>query len=244
MPLILSATSLAVGPGITASFQASGGTPPYTYTVGSGGAGGTISPTGVYTAPAQVAASVGQSYDIVTVTDVLLATSSRQILVAYPLQLFCDIIQQELNLDNGRVYLWDQKIMQPKDYGLYVAVGVVSAKPFGNTNKFNGDTMQAEQSVNMQANLSIDIISRGTEARDRKEEVIMALMSDYAQQQQNANGFYIGKISDSFKNLSQEDGAAIPYRFTISVNMQYAVRRLKSVGYFDTFETVEFKTEP
>jgi hypothetical protein len=47
-----------------------------------------------------------------------------------------------------------------------------------------------------------------------------------------------------FVNLSMIDGDAIPYRFNISVNMQYFVRKVKAVAYFDDFADVEVTTEP
>jgi hypothetical protein len=87
----------------------------------------------------------------------------------------------------------------------------------------------------MLAVTDIDIISKGPAARDRKEEIILAFNSNYAQQQQDANSFYIGKISTGFLNLSDIDGAAIPYRYRISVNMQYAFQKASPVSRFDTF---------
>ena len=147
-----------------------------------------------------------------------------------------------MDLENDQVYLWDQKVIIPKDYRLYIAVEVLSCKPFANNNEFqsNGTSLS---SVNMQATLSVDIFSRGPSARDRKEEVILALMSNYAQSQQEANSFYVGKLSPTFTNLSNIDGAAIPYRFNISVNIQYFVIKSKAVPYYDDFENVEVTTE-
>jgi hypothetical protein len=127
--------------------------------------------------------------------------------------------------------------MQPTDTNLYVAVSVPSCKPFGNSNRSlsSGGGLQSDQFVSMLAVTDIDIISKGPAARDRKEEIILAFNSNYAQQQQDANSFYIGKISTGFLNLSDIDGAAIPYRYRISVNMQYAFQKASPVSRFDTF---------
>lgn len=233
MSLILTSSVTAMATGRQTSFLASGGVAPYVYSIAPGGAGGTINPsTGLYTAPLSTTGK-----DNIIVTDATLATATKSILSCTPLELFCDILQTEMGLAQGRVYLWDQKIDQPKDNGLYIAVGVLSCKPFGNNTPIDGSGagLNAVQSVNMFATLSVDIISRGPEARDRKEEVIMALNSIYSQSQQEANSFYIAKISSGFNNLSNIDGAAIPYRFNISVNMQYFVTKTKAVPYFDDF---------
>ena len=136
------------------------------------------------------------------------------------------------------MYFYNQKINLPRDQKLYIAVGVLNAKAFGNTNTKDpsGVGLVEEQVVNMQNILSVDIMSRSTDAFFRKEEVLMALNSQYSQNQQTANSFYIAKISSSFVNLSDQDGAAIPYRFNISVSMQYALKKSKPVSYYDTIE--------
>jgi hypothetical protein len=62
----------------TKTFTATGGSPPYTYSVVGGGAGGTIvAATGVYTAPA----AVGGGIDMVRVTDAASVTSTSTVTV-------------------------------------------------------------------------------------------------------------------------------------------------------------------
>lgn len=236
--IAMTQSKTAVGAGITASFLAAGGTSPYVYSVQLGGAGGTInSSTGVYTAPVIVNSNPLLLYDTVIATDNVGAEVSSTIFVGTPLLLFCEIIQNQMALTSDHIYLWDQKLFQPRDSSLYVAVSVMSCKPFANTNYFDGT--DSIQSVNMYAQLQLDIISRGPEARDRKEEVIMALNSDYSKTQQGSNSFYIGQLPPGahFVNLSNIDGAAIPYRFSISVSMQYFVKKTQVVPYFTTFPT-------
>lgn len=154
-----------------------------------------------------------------------------------PLELFCQIIQHEMNLDNSQVFLWDQKIFLPTDQRLYVTVSVESCKPFGNSRTYigSGNNLQEQQSVNMQATLGVNLLSRGPDARDRKEEVILALKSTYSQALQEANGFYVATLSDRFINLSEIDGAAIPYRFHIYVNIQYQVSKTKNIPFYSQF---------
>lgn len=244
MAITISQSATAVGANGPASFYATGGVAPYTYAVLTGGAGGSInSSTGMYAGPTTISSVVSRAYDTIQVTDSALATATAQILVGLPLTLFCEIIQRELGLANGRVFLWDQKINEPKDDGLFVVVSVPSCKPFGNINRQASITggYESQQFVSMLARLNIDIISRGSAARDRKEEVILALGSTYAQQQQEANAFLIGKLpsNSGFINLSALDGNAIPYRYRISCNIQYAVSKTRPIEYFDTFDPAE-----
>lgn len=253
MSLSLSVSLTAMAPGRSTAVTGQGGVEPYTYSIVPGGAGGAIVPVGggsveaVYTAPAAMPTNPAQQMVTLKVVDDENAEATAQIMIGDPLLLFCEIIQRELGLADGRVYLYNQKIMMPKDDGLWIAVGVLNCKPFGNTNRpeTGGEGVQADQSVNMLANLSLDVTSRSTAALFRKEEVIMALASTYAIQQQQRNSFFIGKLPSGgqFVNLSTVDGSAIPYRFNISVNVQYFARKVKQDSYFDQFAPVEVTTE-
>lgn len=253
--LSLSQSATAIAANITSSFLANGGTPPYTYSIRQngkfavGGAGGTInSSTGVYTAPNAVNGNPQMQYDIIVATDNAGNQALGQILVGDPLLLVRDIIQNQLGLDDDHIYLWDQKLFQPKDFGLYVAIGVQSLKPFSNISELDGSgsgTLNAQQWSSWRAVLSLDIISRGPAARMQKEQVLMALASPYSIQQQERNSFNVGKlpVGSQFVNLSNPDGAAIPYRFNISISLQYFAALTSSFGFYDTF-TRQINTNP
>jgi hypothetical protein len=238
--LNLMQTYTAIGPGITASFQAYGGSGSgYVYTVRSGGCGGTIvNDTGIYTAPGSVSENPATISDVIQVRDSSGNIATASILVGTPLLLLCDILQNQLGLDSNHIYVWDQKLFQPTDNLLYIAVSVPNCKPFGNTTEYdaNGNSIQ---SVNMVAEIGIDIISRGPAARDQKELVLMALQSVYSEQQQEANSFQISRLSHSFVNLSEIDGAAIPYRYRIGMNLTYFVKSTQAIPYFNVFSTTQ-----
>lgn len=229
---------LAIAPLVPFPFGLGGGTPPYVYSIQSGP--GTINPT-----TGEFIASPGRGTGIVRVTDSLGAYAEASVLVGDPLLLVCDIIQTEMGLANGRVYLWDQKINSPTDNGIFVAISQLSAKPFANNRQYDPTTgLKTLQSVNMSSVVSFDIISRDSSARERKEEILLALNSVYAEQQMELNAFRIFPLSQAFTNLSSIDGAAIPYRFSISCNLQYTVVKTKSVDYFDTFAAASVTTDP
>jgi len=234
MTLTLTQSATALSPNSPASFRAIDGLEPYVYSVISTYPGGVIDPdTGAYIAPSAYSSVPQYAYDMIQVTDANNDTASAQILVGNALMLFCDIIQSEMNLNPGRVYLWNQKLMQPVDAGLYVAVSQAWCKCIANVNELNGT--EQNQFVAMMSQMDVNVISRGPLARDRKEEVLMALKSIYSTQQQHANGFKIGTVPTGFIDLSRLDGAAIPYRFQISVALQYVVEKPKAADYYDTF---------
>lgn len=241
MSLVLLQNVSAIAPGRQTPFEASGGVTPYTYSVLAGGAGGTIASDGRYTAPLS---STG--LDTIQVIDGASKKATATIMVSTPLELVCNVLQQGMGLENGQVYLWDQKIFIPTDSRLYVAVSLIAPRCFANNSSPNPITggLSQVQSANFSAMLDIDILSRGPEARVRKEEVLLALNSQYSEQLQNANGFRIFNVPTSFVNLSEEDGAAIPYRFKITVAVQYFVSSVKAAQYFDTFSTPVISIEP
>ncbi len=239
--MILTPSSATVNQGGSRQFVASGGVAPYTYSLVSGV--GSIHPTtGIYTAPAQMGVAVVRATD----SDVIPSTVDANVAVASALSLLADIIRQEMGLANDQVYLWDQKFDIPNDYRLYIAIGVQSAKPFGTSRDMDtsGVGIIETMSVNMQATASIDLLSRGPDARDRKEEVLLALKSTYSIQQQDAYGFMVAPHTVGFVNLSELDGPAIPYRFNLSLNLQYKVTKARVIEYYDNFPTPEILINP
>lgn len=229
MPLALLPTRAIVSPNLTTPFEATGGTEPYVYSVDPGGAGGSIDSNGLYTAPG----SFGN--DVIRVVDDDLNEATSTVAILSPLEIFCDILQTEMDLDEGRVYLWDQKINSPTDFGLFIAVGVLAVKPFGVKSEINPATGEETQSANFQSDLSVDVISRDTSALYRKEEIILALRSLYCEQQQALNSMRVFPLAPRFVNLSGMDGAAIPYRFSYTVRIQYMINKTKVSPYFDQF---------
>lgn len=244
MPLILEQEATAIGLGRQTTFVASGGTAPYTYSLVAGGAGGSINPsTGVYTAPNNP--TEFKSFQEILVTDDDSATATAYLVLGRPIILFCEILQREMELDRDRVYLWDQKLKSPTDSGIFIAVSNPIVKPYSNIRRWDGGEEETQQQLNVMAVVDVDIISRDISAFFRKEEVLLALNSQYSLQQQENYGFSIAKLPvyPMFKNLNEIDGAAIPYRYRISVNLNYAYAKAKDTDFFDTFEAVEITTE-
>lgn len=154
-----------------------------------------------------------------------------------------DILKAEMGLTPNQVWIYSQKRKIPPATGLWVVIEFLTGRPYGSKSQFNSDTLQEEQSVNMSALFTIDIFSRNTEALDRKEEILMAMGSIYAQQLQEKFSFKIGRVPVTFNNLSQVEGTAILYRFQITFQVSYAVEKKKSADYYDTFTHTE-ETEP
>ena len=247
MTLTVRQTYTAVGPSGFVSFQGYGGIEPYLYTLAPNGAGGSINPTtGNYRAPEVAPTDPKFAYDKIIVTDYAGDVGESQVLVGTPLILFAEVIQRELGISQDRMRLWDQKLFSPKDAGLYVVITNPWNKVFGISNHPLpvGSELDQAQRVSMLSGVDIELISRDMSAFYRKEDAILAMTSTYAQQQQTAFGFFIAPLSKNFLNVSQIDGAAIPYRYRISVNIQYAYAKTKASPSFDQFSAADVNTDP
>ncbi len=244
MSLSILPVRAALGVNTPQPFSGVGGTAPYSYSMVSGN--GTVNPsTGLYTAPATVP-PLGPTTprNIVRVTDALGAKADAVVQVLTPLMLLCDVLATELDLP-GRVWVWDQKIDEPTDQEMYIIVQALVPKPFSSSRFYRGvsSSLQEHIAVNMNVVTSIDIKSRGPAARDRITEVIAVLNSTYSEQQQGLNSFRIFPLTSNIINLNELDGAAIPYRYNLSVAIQYTETKIKSIPYYNTFADPEVETE-
>lgn len=158
------------------------------------------------------------------------------------LKLICQIIEHELNIP-GQVWIYNNKINIPADNKLYVIVSFLSEQIIGNNAFYEVNeqgSMNEVSTVNSVASITVDILSRSTLARDRKSEILMALYSMYSQQIQSLNGFQISRNGFNITNVSEAEGAAIPYRYNLTFNVTYATSKTKAVDYYDEF-TKEIK---
>lgn len=244
--LIMRQTATAVGPSIKAFFQAYEGTGPYTYEVLPGGAGGSINAsTGAYQAPAVWDPNPRKAYDTILATDAIGDTIESRILVGSPLRLFCEIIQRELGLDEDRVWIFAQKKNKPNDEKLFVNVNVEEAKYFAADSALKGGVGLDNLSyVTYIMTLGVLIESRSTEALWRKDEVALALISNYSLSQQTLNTFGISKLPISpMRTRYDMDGPAIPYQFYFRINLNCTMPRNVPIEFYDVFNPPEITTE-
>lgn len=225
--------------GVSVPFGVFDGVEPYTFSVipeEINGAGGSISPNGLYTAPNN------EGTDTVRVQDANGDIATAKIMVGGPLKIVADIISKYMGLGSDQVFIYNSKISPPKDSKLYVNISPLPMKVFSSSNKFKEDS--EEIGLNIFSPLDISIYSRSSEAILRKEEVVMALNSTYSKQQQELNCIYLGKISNSIVPINAQEGAAIPYAFNITANIQYVSKKKNLVQYFDNFSDVATITNP
>ncbi len=162
-----------------------------------------------------------------------------------PIKVLADILQREMNLAKGQIMLAYQQYEIPKTPGLYVALDYMGSKPIAVSNTIvpSETGMDEYQSVTMRHLIQIDILSFNSEARTRKEEVLMALSSVYSQSKQTENSLQIARLSSEFTNTASLEETKILNRFTISIAVTAVHNKIKGTAdYYDDF-TTEFQTE-
>lgn len=160
-------------------------------------------------------------------------------------QIIVDILMEEMNLPNSRVFITNQNINIPNNDELYIIVGMVDSQVMSNTKSVvavDASTTEIRQQVQMRDNIQVDILSSGSTALLRKHEVLMALNSVYAEQKQEENEFRIFEVPTTFVNSSSAEGGSQINRFSIVVPCFVWYRKDTAIenidgDYYDDFDT-------
>ena len=154
-----------------------------------------------------------------------------------PTKVICNILQTQLNLSDGQVWIYNQKRDIPNDFGIYYVVQYNGQRIIGNIRKEIStlEGLMEYQSVHSLAQFNVDIFSRSNKGRESRDQAIMALNSTYSQQMQERYGFQIARNSFQVTNTSEVEGVAELNRYSISFNVTYMSEATKSIDYFDTF---------
>lgn len=236
----------AIAPNIETMFGQVGAVGSFTFSILPNGAGGTIdSATGLYKAPQLTNYNPKKFIDTIQVEDSLGTTATATIMVLPAIGLLAHIIQVEMGLSESQVQLYQQKFNVPNDSNVYVAVGMLTQKPFGSSKTYKdiGSGLNEVVSTMWKCIAWVEIYSSTNLAFLRKEEIAAAIFSTYSEQIQEANNFKIAKMPSQFTNISSADGPGVPYRFNISVNLSYTVSKEKPVPYFDQYEFATINVE-
>lgn len=160
-----------------------------------------------------------------------------------PIKVIADIISHQMNLSPERIFIFNDGRELPVDDGLYVVLSITSRPPFGIKSEYKtvDGVLTNVTSMNVAERIIASVISKNTDARKRACEVQLAMSSYYAENQQQINGFHIGKIAPVTNNSGLE-GTARLNRFDCEINIITAYEKADSVDYYDAFtHTEEFE---
>ena len=161
-------------------------------------------------------------------------------MIREPIKIIADILKNCMNLTNEQIYIYNQDFKIPQTKGLFVLIQYNNSSNYSTTNEFipapeGVDTAQEYISMLTREYYTINVVSKNDEARQRKEEVIMALNSNYSQDQQGLYQFQIAKISNSFVNVSELEGAGMLNRFAINISLLAFYNKVTDTSFYDNF---------
>lgn len=149
------------------------------------------------------------------------------------------ILIHEMLLAEDRVNIFNQRFKIPTDEHLFVYIDCLPSRVISNRSKYALDPVSGDyqeiQDLSSYDPVVIGMFSKNLEALQRKEEVVMALSSHYAQQQQEIHGFKIFRNAP-IQDLSQLEGAALLYRYDIPVVLFTWRQKITTVDFFDAFK--------
>jgi hypothetical protein len=167
-----------------------------------------------------------------------------------PAKVIADILKHEMNLDDAHCFIGDQPWEIPADAKLFVAVHDDGGPVVGVSSEIDttSNPLKEIQKVTIVHDVRIEIMSLwpGNEARTRKEEVGMALESQYAQDVMDARNCSIGRIR-ALTNASESEVATRLLRYTVHANVTALhVKEKLNPPYYDKFNgaTVDGTANP
>lgn len=159
-----------------------------------------------------------------------------------PIKVLAMIIQEEMSLPDGSIMLSLENWKIPNNVGLYVALTYGPDTVVGSAN-YNGNDASGNyvevQAVAMLHQVEVDIMSFDSSARTRKEEVIQAIQSVYAQALMEKYQMRVLAIPTAFSSVPSLEPSKQLNRFRIAVDINALHVRTKPTAYYDTLQEVE-----
>lgn len=154
------------------------------------------------------------------------------------IKILADIIKQEMQLDNERVLIYNQKWNLPNTDDIFVYLAYLNETIFGNNRYYEDreDGYYEVQVLEKITSISINIFSKNSTARERKEEIVFAINSTYSQQQQEKYSFKVHRIPSNFNDISELEASSMLNRFNITIDVINKVEKEKIVEYYDKYE--------
>lgn len=146
------------------------------------------------------------------------------------------IIDEQLNMPVGRVFAYNSNVDLPQDSELFIPLYYTERKPVANNSKMvpTPTGLEEHQAINMVEDVIIALISRDTSARDRVQEVFLALNSYYSRNLQAKNKLHISWIGEAY-DKSFLEATSMLNRFDIKIRVFRSYEKINSIDYYDSF---------
>lgn len=152
------------------------------------------------------------------------------------LDVIKQILDEQMNMAIGRVFAYNSNVDLPKDSDLFIPLFYSERKPVANNSKMvtTATGVEEHQSINMVEDVVISLMSRGTSARDRVQEVFLALNSYFSRNLQAKNKLHISSIGEAY-DASFLEATSMFNRFDIKIRVFRSYDKINTVDYYNTF---------
>lgn len=138
-----------------------------------------------------------------------------------------------------RIFIYNSGWKIPTQDWLFLELACLTDREYGASLKYDPNDpvngLDEIQTSNQQVLYSIDLFSRNTEARARRQEVRFALQGTVAEQAMEKHGIRIGRPTQ-FQDISHVEGGSRLNRWTAQFNVLEAASSVRPVLYFDQFQ--------
>lgn len=143
------------------------------------------------------------------------------------------ILINQMGLAQDHVNIYDEKWVIPSYDDLFIVVEYRNGKVISNRNRFKsngGETPIETQNIAMLESIVVGVFSRDRSATQRKEEVLMAIMSSYSQLLQESYAFKIAPNAP-IEDLSTLEATAMLKRYDVTLAVYAWYEKIINPGY-------------
>ena len=160
------------------------------------------------------------------------------------LNLLKQLIDTQLKMPKGRVWAANSDNSLPKDKKLFIILKIDEVKPYANNLKYEytADGVNEILTTSVAEDITIALLSRNTEARDRAYEILQALSSTLSQQLQEKNKMHISRLGNIY-DASFLEATAFLNRYDIRIRVIRSYQNINPVDYYDKFSLPEIHLE-
>ncbi|HIT91664.1 MAG TPA: hypothetical protein IAD11_01930 [Candidatus Stercorousia faecigallinarum] len=160
------------------------------------------------------------------------------------LNLLKQLIDTQLKMPKGRVWAANSDNSLPKDKKLFIILKIDEVKPYANNLKYEytADGVNEILTTSVAEDITIALLSRNTEARDRAYEILQALSSTLSQQLQEKNKMHISRLGNIY-DASFLEATAFLNRYDIRIRVIRSYQNINPVDYYDKFSIPEIHLE-
>lgn len=157
-------------------------------------------------------------------------------------ELLAGIIATDTGIDPSRIVLYNQNYTAPSDSGIYIIIATEGFTRLGLINDYDPDTDEEVKTVYGITRINVEITSKSRAALERKEEILMAIISTHAQQVCEEYKIRISQAGDIL-DLTLIEGASALHRYRIPVVIFSAKEKRSAITPIEKFRQMEVNTE-